>query len=147
MARKRLESDRLYKIKNREKLRIQAKEYYAKNKEWIASKRDNVKENVRIKEYYKQNPGTRRKSDLKCKYGITMNDFIDILKLQGNGCVICGSTKILCVDHDHSKEKGDDGFIRGILCNSCNRGIGMLKDNPLLIMIGAMYLLNGGELK
>ena len=38
--------------------------------------------------------------------------------------------KNAAVDHDHSKLKGETGFIRGILCSACNRGMGMLGDDP-----------------
>ena len=34
----------------------------------------------------------------------------------------------ICIDHNHALYKGDEGFIRGLLCNNCNLGIGLLDD-------------------
>jgi hypothetical protein len=41
----------------------------------------------------------------------------------------------LGVDHNHKT-----GVIRGLLCKTCNVGIGYLKDSPLLLMAAADYL-------
>jgi hypothetical protein len=59
------------------------------------------------------------------EYGITLEEYNRLLESQGGGCAICGrkvnidSKFSLHVDHDH-----DTGKIRGILCSSCNLGIG-----------------------
>lgn len=50
-------------------------------------------------------------------------------------CDICGSSGKLVVDHDHRTLK-----IRGVLCNRCNVGIGMLNDSVDLLMKAAWYL-------
>ena len=34
----------------------------------------------------------------------------------------------ICIDHNHALYKGQKGFIRGLLCNNCNLGIGLLDD-------------------
>lgn len=39
-------------------------------------------------------------------------------------CEMCGSTKTLCIDHDHKTNK-----FRGILCQSCNRFLGWYENN------------------
>lgn len=39
------------------------------------------------------------------------------------------------VDHDHATNK-----IRGLLCSSCNRGIGYFRDNPGVLKSAARYL-------
>jgi len=41
----------------------------------------------------------------------------------------------LTIDHDHAT-----GQIRGLLCNNCNRAIGLLKDNPQTLRQAAAYL-------
>jgi len=55
-------------------------------------------------------------------------------------CAICGhrraSARDICIDHDHST-----GKFRGYLCHKCNRGIGFLKDDPLLVLKAADYLI------
>ena len=60
-------------------------------------------------------------------------------------CAICGNVRssdgrALAVDHDHVT-----GEVRGLLCNFCNRGIGMFRDNPRLLGRAALYLR--GKLK
>jgi hypothetical protein len=76
-------------------------------------------------EYYK-------KIDLKRMYNVTLEWYKDTLEKQNYCCAICkkhesqntvrcGKTLMLSVDHCH-----DTGEVRGLLCNSCNRAIGML---------------------
>jgi hypothetical protein len=61
-----------------------------------------------------------------------LKDIIETVK----ECVICGSVEDLVVDHCH---KGN--FVRGMLCNHCNRGLGNFKDDPELLEFARMYLL------
>jgi hypothetical protein len=51
-------------------------------------------------------------------------------------CVICGNRTNLVVDHDHATNK-----IRGMLCNMCNKGLGLFRDNPELLEYARIYLL------
>ena len=60
-----------------------------------------------------------RKSHLKRKYGLTLEDFDAMVASQGGGCAICGRTDADNVDHDHVT-----GRVRGILCFNCNVAIG-----------------------
>ena len=59
-------------------------------------------------------------------------------------CEICGTGL-----EWHSKQKGKSvhvdhchvtGVIRGVLCSSCNAGLGQFKDNPSLLWKAAVYL-------
>jgi hypothetical protein len=65
-----------------------------------------------------------KKYDQLKKYGMTTEDALEITK----SCHICGidllSIKKICIDHDHKTNK-----VRGILCNTCNAGLGMLGDS------------------
>ena len=57
---------------------------------------------------------------------------------QGNVCAICKAIpnpKRVAVDHDHKT-----GIIRGILCHLCNTAIGLMKDNPEILIEAAKYL-------
>jgi hypothetical protein len=40
-----------------------------------------------------------------------------------------------CIDHDHVT-----GQVRGLLCGSCNSGIGLLRDDPGVIKAAARYV-------
>jgi len=82
----------------------------------------------------------RHNSDLKIKYGITLEEKQKILKQQGNKCAICGQsphTEIRAwhLDHDHT-----NGMIRGVLCSRCNLGLGYFKDSPQLLNNANYYL-------
>ena len=80
-----------------------------------------------------------RRVDLKRKFGITLEQFDEMLEAQGGVCAICGSTPYngyrLAVDHDH-----DTGRVRGLLCASCNRGLGYLADDPVRLRRALEYL-------
>lgn len=84
---------------------------------------------------------------LKVKYGITKEQYDEMLSRQGGLCAICGSddgasakgTKTFSVDHCH-----ETGVVRGLLCNGCNRAIGLLKDNVAVLQSAIKYLSKGG---
>ena len=81
--------------------------------------------------YYEYNPDIRWKNRLKT-YGLTVEEYNIILQNQNGGCAICGAkigngSKRLGVDHNHIT-----GKVRGILCNACNTGIGLLNNIELL---------------
>lgn len=68
--------------------------------------------------------------------GMAATDYEHLLKQQGNRCAICKlSANKLHVDHSHNT-----GKVRGLLCGSCNRGIGLLKDSPEILLAAAQYL-------
>jgi hypothetical protein len=67
---------------------------------------------------------SRRADHLKRTYGITIEQFDEMLKAQNGRCLICGvdkprGTKSWHVDHCH-----ETGKIRGLLCNMCNPRLG-----------------------
>jgi hypothetical protein len=80
--------------------------------------------------------------DLKSKYGITLEGWEDLFSSQGRTCACCGAEGVgrWATDHDHAKKRGDIGFVRGILCNSCNVGIGLLGDTLEGVLRAAAYL-------
>jgi hypothetical protein len=97
--------------------------------------RDKVSENKRSREYkrkwYEERKDIIRQQWERHKYGVCKEE-IGITE-----CQICSSTHKLCIDHCHAT-----GKVRGILCSSCNRGIGFLKDNPKFLMAAVKYLSN-----
>ena len=70
---------------------------------------------------------------LKRKYGITPDQYEQLLRQQNGTCALCPKTeeaegKSLAVDHNHKT-----GEIRGILCSYCNhRVVGRHTDADLL---------------
>lgn len=78
-----------------------------------------------------------RERSLKFKYGITLIDFENMLKLQENKCKICKkhSERILEVDHCHKSNK-----VRGLLCHKCNKGLGLFLDDLEILISAVEYL-------
>lgn len=72
-----------------------------------------------------------RQASLKKKYGITLDDYDDLLEKQNGVCGIChlpepesSRFNYLCVDHDHNT-----GYVRGLLCYNCNTALGKFMDS------------------
>lgn len=67
------------------------------------------------------------------------HDYDVLLAQQDGRCQICRSDKPTkkgwAVDHDHKT-----GIVRGVLCHSCNLGIGLLKDNTHFLQQAIDYL-------
>lgn len=84
-----------------------------------------------------------RRSRLKNIWGLTEEAFEEMLRLQDGGCAICKSTEPrgrgkFHVDHDHAT-----GKIRGLLCHSCNTGLGQFKDSVGRLSAAIDYLNRG----
>ena len=78
-------------------------------------------------------------SGLIRRYGITLAERDQMILDQNGGCALCGKNlnelSKINVDHDH-----DTGKIRGILCSSCNMGLGLLGDNLEALKKATDYL-------
>lgn len=80
---------------------------------------------------------------LRKKYNISLDEYEEMKRIQNDRCKICNRAEdeiprgILAVDHDHTT-----GEIRGLLCDLCNRGIGMLKEDIQILQNAIIYLLN-----
>lgn len=75
------------------------------------------------------------KAKRKQYYGITQEQYDEMLASQNGVCAICKLATRLVVDHDH-----DTGEFRGLLCRTCNSGIGQLRDSLRLVLAAADYL-------
>jgi len=97
------------------------------------------KERLREQARKELNPNRSKDRRLKSKYDITLEQYNNMLQLQSNCCYLCkvsvDSGRRFVVDHDH-----ETGAVRAILCNSCNVGIGLLNDNPELLVNAARYI-------
>jgi Recombination endonuclease VII len=81
----------------------------------------------------------------KYRYGMTLNELQALLDAAGMKCEICSkpfeSRTDAHVDHCHASKK-----IRGILCLTCNNGLGAFYDKPELLRQAADYLERGDAL-
>lgn len=85
--------------------------------------------------------------DIWTKFGLEETVCRELLERQEGRCAICGrppgagakpgTGKRLCVDHCHETKK-----VRGLLCDSCNLGLGKFQDSPDLLRKAALYLEN-----
>ncbi len=126
-----------YYHKNKEKIRARATDYYHNNKERVL---------VLAKQYRDSNAEKVKNWKLKDSFGITIDDYKSMYEKQNGLCAICntpetyfdkriGKTRTLSVDHDHIT-----GKVRGLLCKSCNLGIGQFKDNTDLMLNAIRYI-------
>lgn len=109
--------------------------FYFKNKE--KTHRNNVCKSCKITESKKYS--NKLPKDIKYKwrrtshaksYGLTLKEFDNYFI--NAYCGICGrkesQSNRLVLDHCHTT-----GKIRGVLCDNCNKGLGLFMDNPLLL--------------
>lgn len=127
--------------KNTQKERIKEykKQYFQKNKEKISARNRERQKEQRKLDYKKY--GKDRYS-LKSRYGITINEYEEMIKKQNNKCFICGkelnihiNSDYPCVDHSHRT-----GKIRKILCKNCNTLLGLSDENLEVLRRAITYL-------
>ena len=122
--------------RDKEKILDYQKEYYKNNCEKIKQYKNN---------YYDNNKDKQRNVNLKTKYGITNEGYSSLLEKQNYKCAICGVNnngkhKYFCVDHNH-----DSGEVRGLLCKTCNLGLGYFLDNIGVLTKAIWYLENNDD--
>jgi len=104
--------------------------------------RDNIRPNCipcrrkyEVKQYHKhkhKKPYDYEKdkdSKLKRAYGISFQEYKEMLAAQEGKCAICGTQdmgkrKAFAVDHCHTCNE-----VRGLLCSPCNTAIGLLRED------------------
>jgi ferric-dicitrate binding protein FerR (iron transport regulator) len=127
-----------WRSRNPEKAKARAKAWREQNpeKDKAFKKASKLKHCEKIKV-------ARKRRVLAKWYGITLEGFGSMLASQGGACACCGAldpgrSGDFHVDHDH-----DTGEVRGLLCNRCNLGIGMLGDSLAGIEKAHRYLMTG----
>ena len=148
--------------KNKEKVQAYRKSYSVKNKEKISASRATRKDDKstydmerykrtkqdvieRANKWREENPQATRAivnrykkkaywAERFARFGITEQQYQDLAQ---QGCQICGSRKMLRMDHDHKTER-----FRGILCHSCNTALGLFRDNTETIKAAIGYVLS-----
>lgn len=111
---------------------------------------DCINQSRRAKSRTLEGKATIRRGYIKQKFGKEGLDYVLYLReQQNNSCAICYKTpktqkpqgnytseyKELAVDHDHTT-----GKIRALLCDKCNRGLGMFNEDTALLRKAADYL-------
>lgn len=119
-------------------MRILSKEYRDKNK-------DRIKRVAQAR--HNSNPDIRKNRVLIKTYNISLEEYNAMVEAQEGLCAVCGRSddRSLCVDHDHSccpGKKSCGKCIRGLLCNDCNRALGLLGDSSDRVASALGYLTN-----
>jgi hypothetical protein len=98
----------------------------------------------RVLEWKRKNPRKVKDNYVKSVYGIRLHIYEDWLKQQNYQCAICGhphsDAEQLSVDHSHIT-----GTVRGLLCKSCNWGLGNFEDDPVRLLKAVEYLQRLGQ--
>tara|TARA_X000001382_G_scaffold115771_1_gene94700 strand:- start:1573 stop:1941 length:369 start_codon:yes stop_codon:yes gene_type:complete len=85
--------------------------------------------------YVEKNRDKIKEKRLMNQYGIDLMIYNQMLKNQNRCCKICNRRVDLVVDHNHKT-----GDVRGLLCGSCNKALGLLQDNKQVIRNMYNYL-------
>lgn len=106
------------------------------------SKKFRITHKKGVEKYRRSEKGKEayRKGRYKRSYGITLDDYDKMFEQQNGVCAICGEIndggRRLCVDHDHKTNK-----IRGLLCGNCNKALGFVKEDIVILSKIANYIL------
>lgn len=109
-----------------------------KNAEWRQNNQDHIKAWSKT---------SQKRHNLKHFFGITVEQYEELLIKQNGVCAICGginpSGRMLHVDHDWSccpSKRSCGKCIRGLLCSRCNTALGSFKDNSENLKKALKYL-------
>lgn len=102
-----------------------------------------IKSRLSVKNSSKKNPDRVLRSSLKI-YGLSLSDYRALVLSCGNKCMLCCGPPVgkkrLSVDHCHVT-----GKVRGLLCNSCNVGLGYFMDSIVKLDKAIVYLRERGN--
>ena len=93
---------------------------------------------ARRRAYNAKYPERMRKIQRRYRYNLTEDQYTRLESI--TNCQICNKSKEDCkvglvIDHNHETSE-----VRGVLCSSCNKGLGFFKDNLRLLEQAAHYL-------
>lgn len=132
------ERNRRYRAANPERRRELDR---LRSQRWRAANPEKAREKARREGERRrgQRRGTTSTQTLKRKYGLSPEQWAQLLIGQGGLCYLCDepvdleNKRNIHVDHDHSCCRGDISCgrcIRGLACACCNPGIAMFGDDP-----------------
>lgn len=67
--------------------------------------------------------------------GIKKHQLAEAEVKQKSACAICKKQNVLMIDHCHEKN-----IFRGLLCRSCNLGLGHFRDKPRVMLQAVLYV-------
>lgn len=151
--RKNSEYNKKYYHANKERFEEERKteKYREMRKRYNESRREKYKNDeeyrneikAKVHDYNSSHPEQRLAQRVR-KYGLTAEEYKQLIDKQDGKCAICGASigntegDRLYVDHDHAT-----GKVRGLLCSNCNLGLGKFQDSVQLLQKAILYL--GGE--
>lgn len=94
-----------------------------------------AKQRERYARWRRNQPRGQRTWWLKYYYGLTVEQWDEMVITQLGCCAICGDQCELVVDHCHETER-----VRELLCTTCNSGLGHFKDDPVRLRAAADYI-------
>lgn len=77
----------------------------------------------------------QRPGRIKRKYGITVDEYDALMSKQVGRCPICKQATDLVIDHCHRS-----GKVRALLCDRCNRLLGVADDDIQLLRSAIAFL-------
>ena len=118
------------------------KPYIARVKKWQQENAERHNATQRARRQRPEVKAAQRGGHLKRKFGLTPDQYDEMIRRQEGRCWICGTGpaegQSLDVDHDHTT-----GEVRALLCRNCNQGLGKFHENPELLTTAAAYLILG----
>lgn len=100
---------------------------------------------AKLREKYKNSKEHYRDLARRSMYNVPLGTYEMLHTAQNGKCAICGSEQAakdgrkLALDHHH-----ESGIVRGLLCTTCNQGIGAFRENPDLLRAAISYLYSSG---
>jgi len=131
------EYQRRWRAENSEHRRQYSSNYQHKNRAKLNAQ---ARSRANYKDYYERNG---RKCHYKKRYGITVAEYNRLLELQKGQCAICKTDhpgkgkRHFHIDHDHLT-----GAVRGLLCATCNLGLGSFRDDSALLRDAMIYIMD-----
>lgn len=89
--------------------------------------------------FLRGNPDAARRASFKKAHGLPIEFYDKLFNDQSGLCLICLETtteKHLVLDHDHKTKA-----VRGLLCRTCNAGLGMFRDDLDILENAQRYLM------
>lgn len=93
------------------------------------------KQSEASKNWQSRNPDYSKNYNLLRRYNISLEDYLWMVEEQKGLCAICDKEAQLYVDHNHVTN-----VVRQLLCDPCNKAIGLMKEVPETLRKAADYL-------